>query len=260
MLSIDKEFHSSNNYSVRSIYWFDQPGQEWLNLSYDLQGITINDNDAINVKFYAESDLPDINLSLDLIEASGARYDYALYNDIGIKKGWNDISFPVNLLLLKYSTDTNQSLDLTQVRTLWIGVGEFKNYNKEHKFALYFDSVSIESFKISPVDYKEIRPGKFSVTADLNEPSYLVLNQAYQSDWKAIDNNSNKQTSRAIFGCLNSFYLNKGQHKLELEYTSIIQREIGNIISIISITLLLVLGIIWKIKPAIFLSWPWIKK
>jgi uncharacterized membrane protein YfhO len=187
------------------------------------------------LSFYSEQDQPDIHLSLDLLEQDGSKYDTILDAVGGIKAGWNEIDFPVSLLNLRYSSDENDHLDFDQTTTLWFGVGEQKNVNKIHEFALYFDELSIVSYETKDnVEYTKISPGKYKVHLDSDGASYLILTDSYDPNWVAKMDGQTMRSSKA-FEFANSWKIDQsGEHDLVLEFTVSGQRKAGRTISLLT--------------------------
>jgi hypothetical protein len=234
VLSLDTEHRLSHEFCLKSVYRFTDHGGEWLNLGIDVQDIHFGQDDAIHLKFYSEDDLPDIYITLDVFEQDGSRYGTDLGGDDRIKAGWNEVSLPLSLLGLRDSSDENDHLDFDQTTTLWFGVGEQKNVNKIHEFALYFDELSIVSYETNDnVEYTKIRPGKYKVHLDSDGASYLVLTDSYHPNWVARMDGKTITSSRA-FEFANSWTIDQaGEHDLVLEFTVSGQRKAGRIISLL---------------------------
>jgi len=235
VLSLDAEHHLSHEFCLKSVYRFTDPGGEWLNLGINVQDIHFGQDDAIHLKFYSEDDLPDIYITLDVFEQDGSRYGIDLGGGNRIKAGWNEVSLPLSLLGLRYSSDENDHLDYNEIATLWFGAGEQKNVNKVHEFALYFDDLSIVSYKASgSVEYTEIRPVKYKVHVNCDGPSQLVLTDSYHPNWVARMDGQTIPSSRA-FEFANSWKIDQsGEHDLMLEFTVSGQRKAGRIISLLT--------------------------
>jgi len=235
ILSLDDQHRLSQQFSVKSVYRFTDPEGEWLNLGINVQGINFGQDDAIHLKFYSEDDLPDIYITLDVFEQDGSRYGIDLGGDNRIEAGWNEVSFPISRLNLRYSSDENDHLDFDQTTTLWFGVGEQKNFDKVHEFALYFDELSIVSYETNDnVEYTKIRPGKYKVHLNSDGASYLVLTDSYHPNWVAKMDGQTIRSSRA-FEFANSWTIDQaGEHDLVLEFAVSGQRKAGRIISLLT--------------------------
>jgi hypothetical protein len=235
MLSLDSAHSTSSGYSLKCVYRFTNPWGEWTNLRINVQGIHFGQDDAIHLKFYSEEDLPDIYITLDVFEQDGSRYGIDLRGGDVIKAGWNEINFPLSLLNLRYSSDENDHLDFDQITTLWFGVGEQKNFDKVHEFALCFDELSIVSYKMTDnVEYTKISPGKYEVHLDSDGASYLVLTDSYDPNWVAKMDGQTIPSSIA-FGFANSWQIDQaGEHDLVLEFAVSSQRKAGRIISLMT--------------------------
>jgi len=204
-------------------------------LKVNVDTIDFGVDDVIHLSFYSEHDQPDIHLSLDLLEQDGSKYDAILDALGGIKAGWNEISFPLSLLNLRYSSDENDHLDFDQTTTLWFGVGEQKNFDKVHEFALYFDKLSIVSYETKDnVEYTKISPGKYRVHLNSDGASYLVLTDSYHPNWVAKMDGQTIRSSRA-FEFANSWTIDQaGEHDLVLEFAVSGQRKAGRTISLLT--------------------------
>jgi hypothetical protein len=169
-----------------------------------------------------------------MLERDGSKYDAILDAVGGIKAGWNEIIFPVSLLNLRYSSDENDHLDFDQITTLWFGVGEQKNFDKVHEFALYFDELSIVSYETKDVEYTKISPGKYKVHLDSDGASYLILTDSYDPNWVAKMDGKTITSSEA-FEFANSWKIDQaGEHDLVLEFTVSGERKAGRIISLLT--------------------------
>jgi hypothetical protein len=236
VLSLSNEYHLSNEPTVKSSYHFTT-ASDYLCLKANVEGISFSQNDAIHFVFYSQYDMPDVHLSLDLFERDGSRYDVVLDAVDGIKAGWNEVNFPISLLILRYSTDENDHLDPDQINQLWIGVGEQGDSNQTREFSLYFDKLSIVSQEMNTnVEYTEVRPGKYTVHVNFDSPSYLVLSESYHPNWMA-EANGKKVKSQIIDQCLNSFYLEPGEYDVTLEFGTSPLRTAGNFITVVAVLL-----------------------
>ena len=248
MLSLDNAHSRSGGLSLRSVYRFTDPSFDWLSLGVDATNIDFSQDDVIHLSFYSELAQPDIHLSLDLIERNGSRYDAILDAMDGIKVGWNEVSFPISLLNLRYSEDENNRLDLDQIERLEFGIGEDQNFDTPHEFEVYFNELSLVSQEIdTDIEYTKIRPGKYEVQVDSDKPSYLVLAESYHPNWVAR-HNGQEVPSQMIYECLNSFRLEAGDYEVTLEFVSSPARKAGNIISGISIVALCSLAVVLLVR------------
>lgn len=230
VLSLSNEYNLSDEPTVKSSYHFTTPS-DYLCLEANVEGISFTPNDAIHLVFYSQYDMPDVHLSLDLLERDGSRYDVVLDVADGIQAGWNEVNFPISLLILRYSTDENDHLDLDQINRLWIGVGKQGDSNQTREFSLYLDKLSIVSQEMNTnIDYTEVRPGKYTVHVNFDSPSYLVLSESYYPTWTA-EANGKKVKSQIIDQCLNSFYLEPGEYDVTLEFGTSPLITAGNLVS-----------------------------
>jgi hypothetical protein len=235
MLSLDSAHSRSGGYSLKSVYRFTDPSAEWLCLKVNVDTIDFGVGDVIHLSFYSEHDQPDIHLSLDLLERDGSEYDAILDALGGIKAGWNEITFPISLLNLRYSSDENNHLDYNEIATLWFGAGEQKNFDKVHEFVLYFDELSIVSYETKDnVEYTKISQGKYKVHLNSDGASYLILTDSYHPSWVARMDGQTIRSSRA-FEFANSWKVDQaGEHDLVLEFAVSGQRKAGRIISLLT--------------------------
>jgi len=237
VLSLSDEHRLSDEPTVKSSYHFTIP-YDYLCLEANVEGISFSQNDAIHFVFYSPYDMPDVHLSLDLLERDGSRYDVVLDAVDGIKAGWNEFNFPISLLSLRYSTDENDHLDLDQIDRLWIGVGKQDDSNQTREFSLYFDKLSVVTQEMDTnIEYTKIRPGKYEVHVNLDSPSYLVLSEAYHPNWVARVNGSTIH-SQIIYQALNGFYLEPGEYDITLEFSISPLRTAGNVITVVTVLLL----------------------
>ena len=240
VLSLSGEYHLSDELTVKSSYHFST-AYDYLCLEANVEGIIFSQNDAIHFVFYSQYDMPDVHLSLDMIERDGSRYDVVLDAADGIKAGWNEVNFPISLLSLRYSTDENDHLDLDQIDRLWIGVGKQGNSNQTREFSLYFGKLSLVTQEMNTnIEYTKVRPGKYTVHVNFDSPSYLVLSESYYPTWVARVNGRTIH-SQIIYQCLNSFYLEPGEYDITLEFGTSPLRTAGNLIS--GITFLIICSV-----------------
>jgi hypothetical protein len=237
VLSLSDEYHLSDETSVNSSYHLATAG-DYLCLETNVEGISFHQNDAIHLVYYSQHDLPDVHLSLGLLESDGSGYNVVLNVVDGIKAGWNEVNLPVSILSLRDSTDQNGQLDLDQIDRLWIGVGKQGDSKLTREFSLYFDSLSVvtQETKLN-IEYTKLRPGKYEVRVNLDSPSYLVLSESYHPYWVARVNSKDIH-SQMMYECLNSFYLEPGEYNLTLEFTTPPLRIAANVVS--GVTALLV--------------------
>jgi hypothetical protein len=240
IVSLTTEHVLHQDLSVKSIYHFAGRG-DYLCLEANVEESSFGQNDAIRLAFYSECDLPDVHLSLGLFEKDDSRYDVVLNSVDGISTGWNEVSFPLSLLTLRYSADENAQLDSDQIDRLSIGVGKQGNSEQLLSFELYFDQLSIVTNEAnSAVTYTKVKPGKYEIQVNSDSPSYIVLSESYHPNWVARF--EGKQiASEMIYGCLNSFYLEPGDYDVTLEFTTSPLRKAATIIS--GITLLTFAGL-----------------
>ncbi|MCX5991417.1 MAG: hypothetical protein NTZ04_03685 [Chloroflexi bacterium] len=247
VLSLSDEYHLSDETSVKSSYHLVTPA-DYLCLETNVEGISFHQNDAIHLVFYSQYNLPDMHLTLSLLESDGSRYDVVLDAVDGIKAGWNEVNSPVSLLILRDSPDQNSRLDLDQINRLRIGVAREDGSNQAGEFPLYFDELSVVTQEIdTSVEYTKIRPGKYKVHVNLDSPSYLVLSESYHPNWVARLNGEAIQ-SQMMYECLNSFYLERGEYDVTLEFTTSPLRIAGNVITGTSIAILCIIGVFLPIR------------
>ncbi len=60
-----------------STYSFSSPN-DYACLEADVRSTAFHENDAIHLVYYSDDDIPDVHLSLELIEIDGSRYDVVL--------------------------------------------------------------------------------------------------------------------------------------------------------------------------------------
>jgi hypothetical protein len=247
VLSLSDEYHLSDEPTVKSSYHFTTPN-DYLCLEANVEQVSFGQDDAIHLTFYSQYDLPDVHLSLGLYEQDVSRYDVVLNSVDGISTGWNEVSFPISLLNLRYSADENDQLDFDQIDRLYIGIGKQGNSDQPRSFDLYFDKLSVVTQEINTrVEYTKVRPGKYEVHVSSDSPSYLVLSESYHPNWVA--RLEGKQIpSEMIYGCLNSFYLEPGEYDVTLEFVASSLRKTGNLISGISFLALCCLAVFLLIR------------
>jgi uncharacterized membrane protein len=242
-LSVGKGYGNSSESSLNIDIRFTETGEEYLDLRTDVSDISFDKDDAIRLVFYADDDMPDLYASLDLLEADGSRYGMDLNRFEGIKAGRNEIEFPISMLLPRYSIDENYRLDVGDIQKVWFGIGEKGNVAGVHEFELYFDSLSVVSQETNTrIDYEQISPGKYAAHVSLDSPSCLVLSEAYHPNWIARVNGQ-LMDSQITFESLNGFHLQPGEYDITLEFRTSSLRTAGTIISGITITLLLLVGL-----------------
>jgi hypothetical protein len=247
VLSLSDEYHLSDETSVKSSYHLATAGA-YLCLEVNVEGMSFSQNDAVHLAFYSQYNLPDMHLTLSLLESAGSRYDVVLDAVDGIKAGWNEVNFPVSLLVLRDSPDQNSRLDLDQINRLRIGVAREDGSNQAREFPLYFDELSVVTQEIdTSVEYTKIRPGKYKVHVNLDSPSYLVLSESYHPNWVARVDGEAIQ-SQMMYECLNSFYLQPGEYDLTVEFTTSPLRTAGNVITGTSIAILCIIGVFLLIR------------
>jgi hypothetical protein len=247
-LALDAGYVSSDNVTLKATFRFTEPQGQWLNLAVDVGALDFDEDDSIHLAFYSDRDLPDIYMSLDVFEQDGSRYGMDINRDDVIKAGWNEIDLPISLLSLRHSTDENGYLDPDQIETLWFGPGERVHQTRSHEFDLYFTAPSVVSYDMgAPVEYTEIRPGRYEVHVSLDSPSCLVLSEAYHPNWVARVNGKTIH-SQLVYQALNGFYLEAGEYDVTLEFANSPLRTAGNIITIAAIIILLLLGVFFVFK------------
>ncbi|MCX5998802.1 MAG: YfhO family protein, partial [Chloroflexi bacterium] len=247
IVSISDEHRLSDEPTVKSVYHFTTP-DDYLCLETKVDGITFDQNDAIRLVFYSEYDMPDVHLTLDVLERDGSKYDVVLGGVDGIKSGWNEVNFPISLLTLRYSTDENGHLDPGEIDRLCIGVGKQGDANEPRDFTLYFDRLSIVTQETNAnVQFTKIRPGKYEVYVDSDVPSTLVLSESYNPNWVA-KYDGKEVHSELVCQALNSFSIEAGKHEVTLEFVSSPLRKAGNVISVVSLGVLCAAGILVLLK------------
>lgn len=232
-LSLDTENVRTFDRALKATCVFAESGLDATSVAIDIEYIDLSAEDAIHLVFYSDDDLPDISMSLDLLERDGSRYGMEIFRTDGIKAGWNEINFPLSLLTLRDSTDDNDHLDVDQIQTLAFGPMECGNYEANHRFSLYFDTVSVIAHRTAEsnrIEYTKLRAGKYEVHVNLDSPSYLVLSESYHPYWVAhVDGKDIR--SQVIYECLNSFYLEPGEYEVTVEFTTSPLRIAANVIS-----------------------------
>jgi hypothetical protein len=247
ILSLTDQYRITAELSLKSSYQFATP-DGYLCLETKVDGISFSQNDAIHLVLYSQNDIPDVHLSLDLLESDGSRYDVILGAVDGIKAGWNEVDFPLSLLTLRYSTDENNKLDVDQIDRLWVGVGRQGDSHESQEFDLYFDRLSIATQETNTdVEYTEVRPGKYEIHASFESPSYLVLSEAYHPNWVARVNGKTVH-SQLVYQALNGFYLEAGEYDVTLEFASSPLRIAGNVITVVAVCILCLLGVYLLVK------------
>ena len=243
-LSLEDMHTRSSNVTLEGNFQFSGSEAEWSKLGIDVSDMTLGRDDAVHLVFYSEKDLPNVYVSLDAIESDGSRYGIDLDRVGGIKAGWNDIEFPLSLLLLRDSTDENDHLDPGQINTIWFGVGEQNDTGKARGFSLYFDSLSVVTQETnSDVEYSQIGPGKYQVHVKSDSPLRLILSESYHPNWVA---RVNGETIHSEISCesLNGFNLQPGEYDVTLEFVASPLRIAGIVISGISTLLVLLVGVV----------------
>ena len=229
-LSISSQHSMSGDPSLLSTYLFSTPN-DYACLEANVKGTILHENDAIRLIYFSEHNMANVHLSLDLIETDGSRYDVVLGAVDGIKAGWNEVSFPLSLLSLRYSTDENAHLDVDQIDRLWIGAGRQGDSCKSEEIALYFDSLSIVTQEANTnVEYTKIRPGKYEVHISSDSPTCLVLSESYHPNWVARVNGKTIHPE-LVYQSLNGFYLEAGEYDITLEFVTSPLRIAGNVIA-----------------------------
>jgi len=242
-LSIDTENARSHDRVLKTSYSFAEPGPDQTDLAVNIETINFSADDAIHLEFYSEEALPDISLNLNLVEQDGSSYGMEVYRADGISAGWNEVNLPICLLTLRDSTDENNQLNLDQIQTLEFGPTEHFNHAVNHEFSLYLDSLSVVTQKTNlNIEYTQLRPGEYDVHINLDSPSYLVLSESYHPYWVANIDGKNTR-SQVIYECLNSFYLEPGEYNVTLEFTTSPSRIAANVISGMTVVILLLLGV-----------------
>jgi hypothetical protein len=242
-LSLDTEHARAHDRALKASYSILEPGLDSTSLAASVEGIDFSPDDAIHLAFHSDKALPDTSLNLDLVERDGSRYGVELDRADGIKAGWNEINFPISLLALTNSTDENNQLDLDQIQTLQFGPAVQGNSEKNHEVSLYFDTVSIVTQEINTsVEYAKIQPGKYEVHVDLASPAYLVLSESYHPYWVAHVAGKDIHP-KIMYECLNSFYLEPGEHDVTLVFTTSPLRIAANVISGLTALLLCSTGV-----------------
>ena len=242
-LALDTGHAPSDDTTVKATFQFAEPRGEWLNLAVDVSTIHFDEDDSIHLVFYSDDDLPDIYMSLDILEQDGSRYGMDINRDDVIEAGWNEIAIPISLLPLRHSTDENGHLDPDQIQAIWFGPGERVHPDRRHEFQLYFTAPSVVSYEMNaPVEYTKTRPGKYEVHVSLESPSYLVLSEAYHPNWVArVDGKTIH--SQLVYQALNGFYLEAGEYDITLEFVSSPLRIAGNVITGVASCILCSLGV-----------------
>jgi hypothetical protein len=242
VLTLGNQHTLSSDLSLMSTYSFSSPS-DYACFEADVRSTAFHENDAIHLVYYSDDDIPDVHLSLELIESDGSRYDVVLGAVDGIKAGWNEVNFPISLLTLRYSDDENAKLDLDQISKLWIGVGRQGASYKSQEFNLYFDSLSIVTQETNTnVEYTKVRPGKYRVHVSSDSPTCLVLSESYHPNWVARVNGKTVH-SQVVYQALNGFYLEAGEYDITLEFAISPLRIAGNVITGVAVCILCLLGV-----------------
>lgn len=240
ILSLDDAHSKSGSYSLKSVYQFTDPSADSLALKTNVDTMEFGPYDYFHLSFYSEHAQPDIHVSLSLLEQDGSLYDALFLELDGIKAGWNEINYPISLFHLRYSEDENDYLDMDQIEWLLLGIGEDSDFDTTHEFEVYFDELYVLSQEINTdIEYTKISPGKYKVNVDFDNPSYLVLADSYYPNWVA-KYNGKVVSSQVIFEALNGFYLEAGEYEVTLEYVSSPWRIAGNLLSGISVIIIVV--------------------
>ncbi|MDM7999094.1 MAG: hypothetical protein QUS33_03600 [Dehalococcoidia bacterium] len=234
-LALDTEHLPSVETTLKASFQFTEPQGEWLNLAVDVSTVRFNADDSLHLRFHSDIDLPDIYVSLDVLEQDGSRYGRDLNRVDGIKEGWNEIDFPISLLTLRHSTDENGRLDPDEIQALWFGPGEVSHAAKTHRFELYFTPPAVVSYDMDDsIEYTSTRPGKYEAHVSLDSPSLLVLSEAYLPNW-VMRVNGETIHSQLTYQALNGFSLQPGEYDVTLEFTTSSLRTAGTAISMASI-------------------------
>ncbi len=239
--SLDEAHALSGGRSLKTTFRFAHPGPQRSGLAIDLGGIPLDGDDALRLEFYSESPLPDVGISLDVLESDGSRYGLDMDRIDGISAGWNEIEIPLSLLLLRDSDDEDHLLDPDQVATLWLGAFEIGEKGHGQDVDLYFAAVSAVSQKMDTVEYSRTGTGRYLVHIDSSSAFKLVLADSYYPSWVA---RSNGETIRSeiTYQSLNGFDLPAGAYDVTLEFTHSRLRNAGAVISIITLLALLALS------------------
>jgi len=241
-LSLSSQHTMSSDLGLMCAYSFSSPS-DYACLEAEVGATVLQENDAIHLVYYSDDDIPDVHLSLELVESDGSRYDVVLGAVDGIKAGWNEVNFPISLLTLRYSGDENAKLDLDQIDKLWIGAGRQGTSYKSQEFDLYFDNLSIVTQETNTnVEYTKIRPGKYKVHVSSDSPTCLVLSESYHPNWVARANGKTVH-SQVVYQALNGFYLEAGEYDVTLDFAISPLRIAGNVITGVTVCILCLLGV-----------------
>jgi hypothetical protein len=244
VISLEDVHTRSSNLTLKATFQFTDPATGWSSLGIDVGDMSVDRDDAVHLVFYSENDLPDVYVSLDALESDGSRYGIDLDRVDGIKAGWNDIEFPLSLLLLRDSTDESDHLDPGQIKTIWFGVGEQNDTGKAREFSLYFDSLSVIAEETNAdVEYAQTGPGKYQVRVKSDSPLRLILSESYHPNWVARVNGATIH-SEISYESLNGFDLQPGEYDVTLEFVASPLRTAGIVISGISTLLVLLVGVV----------------
>ena len=227
-VSLESMHTRSSDLSLEARFRFADTEPEWSGLGVDISDIGLDGDDALRLLFYSEDDLPDVCVSLDVLESDGSRYGLDLGRTDGIEAGWNEIELPASLLLLRGSTDDNGRLDPDQVTTLWFGVGEQDDTSRSREFSLYFDSLLVVSQEVGTnVEYVHTGPGTYRVHVEADSPSRLILSESYHPNWVARVNGTTIHADMS-YESLNGFDLPPGEYDVTLEFLRFSSPNRGN--------------------------------
>jgi|GEM_PF-1939844 len=250
LLSLSSEHQLHQELAVRSTYCFST-SHDYLCLEVNVEGVSFGYDDAIRLAFYSEHDLPAVHLSLGLYERDDSRYDVVIGSANGIKSGWNEVSFPLSLLNLRYSVDENAQLDRDQIHALSVGIGRQGDGDQHLSFDIYFDQLSIVSQEINTsVEYTSTRPGEYQVRVNSDSPSYVILSESYHPNWAARIEGQTIQ-SEIMYECLNAFHLEPGEYDVTLAFTPSPLRRASGVITAATIVLCCLMAalLLFRRKP-----------
>jgi hypothetical protein len=243
-ISLEDAHTRSSNLTLEAKFRLSGPEAEWSKLGIDVGDMSLDRDDEVHLVFYSENDLPDVHVSLDALESDGSRYGMDLNRVDGIEAGWNEIDFPLSLLLLNHSIGGNDHLDFDQIKAIWFGVGQKDGVSEVGEFSLYFDTLSVVSQEINTdVEYAQTSPGKYQVHVKSDSPFRLILSESYHPNWVARVNGTTIH-SEITYESLNSFDLQPGDYDVKLKFVPSTLRTAGGIISSISALLVLLVGVV----------------
>lgn len=233
-LSLSGAHALSSSVALEGRFHFSEAEAEWSGLGVDVSGMALDADDAVRLVFYSEQAQSGLSITLHALESDGSLHGFDLDRVDGIGAGWNEIDFPLSLMLPRDSA-ADHLLHLDQVGSLWFGVAERDETEGPRNFSLYFDSFSLVSEKATgDVSYTRTGSGEYLAHVYAGSPVRLVLSESYHPYWVARVNGTSVR-SKMAYASLNSFDLPAGQYDVVLEYVPSPERTAGNIISGISV-------------------------